>query len=55
MSPNEVVDYVNNEVIDGLLKSRNEFVKKLDETNNTVCGRYTISAALDIFDKNYSA
>lgn len=53
--PNEVVDYVNNEVISGLLKSRDDFVRKLDETNNTVCGRYTISTALDIFDNNYKA
>ena len=52
---NEVDDYVNNEVIEGLLKSKEAFILKMDQTQNTVCGRYTIAAALDIYNHDYEA
>lgn len=50
-----MVDYVNKEVVNGIIESRAEFLRKMEETQNTVCGHYTIAAALAVWDGHYKA
>ncbi|CAL6105275.1 Cell_motility MEMO family protein [Hexamita inflata] len=54
MTALQVVDYVNQEAVKGIKISAEAFKNSLEETQNTVCGRYTIYTGLNIFD-NYEA